>query len=221
MRERARSRNEADDDSGFSLVELLIAMMIFSIFLIILVSTLTGIQRASTKVSVVAQTSNGMLNVFSKFDRQVRYADSVNFPGLGASGARYVEFRVPAASSPNGVTTCTQWKYDPVAKSLQSRTWPEAANATPTAWFTVLPNVGALPAATYPGDRNPSDSRFKIQRLVLTISGGQSATQGASASTTFVARNSSISSTSNGQTKAAGVSDTPVCWSSLVAGARP
>jgi prepilin-type N-terminal cleavage/methylation domain-containing protein len=213
--------NAARDDSGFSLVELLIAMMIFSIFLIILVSTLSGIQRASTKVSVVAQTSNGMLNVFSKFDRQVRYADSVNFPGVGASGARYVEFRVPAASSPSGVTTCTQWKYDPVSMSLQSRTWPEAANATPTAWFTVLPNMASLAIATYPFELKPADSLFKNQRLILTISGGQSATQGASASTTFVARNSLIGSPSNGQTKKAGVSDTPVCWSSLVAGARP
>jgi prepilin-type N-terminal cleavage/methylation domain-containing protein len=214
---RARGR----DESGFSLVELLIAMLVFAIFLTILLSSITGIVRASTKVSVIASTSNGLLNVFQKFDRQVRYADAVNFPGVGALGSMYVEFRVNKASSPNGVTTCTQWRYNPATSSLQSRTWPEVANATATPWITMLTNVANDGGPSYPFKLIPADSTFKNQQLVLTVDGGLAPVKGAAVSTTFVARNSLIGTTSNSQTQHAGVSDNPVCWSSLSGGARP
>jgi prepilin-type N-terminal cleavage/methylation domain-containing protein len=216
-----RIRERTDNDAGFSLVELLIAMLVFAIFLTILLSSITGIVRASTKVSVVASTSNGLLNVFQKFDRQVRYADAVNFPGTGSTGYIYVEFRVNKASSPNGVTTCTQWRLNTTTSSLQSRTWPEMANATATPWITMLPNVANDALPTYPFKLIPADSTFKNQQLVLTIDGGLAPIKGAAVSTTFVARNSLIGTTSNSQTQHVGVSDTPVCWSSLTSGARP
>ena len=215
------ARERANADAGFSLVELLIAMLVFAIFLTILLSSITGIVRASTKVSVVASTSNGLLNVFTKFDRQVRYADAVNFPGVGSTGYMYVEFRVNKASSPNGVTTCTQWRFNTTSSSLESRTWPEVANATATPWITILSNVANDGGATYPFKLIPADSTFKNQQLVLTVDGGVAPVKGAAVSTTFVARNSLIGTTSNSQTLHAGVSDTPVCWSSLTAGARP
>lgn len=221
MVRRHTLRTCSNDESGFSLVELLIAMLVFAIFLTILLSSITGIVRASTKVSVVASTSNGQLNVFQKFDRQVRYADAVNFPGLGSSGYMYVEFRVNKTSSPNGVTTCTQWRYNTTASSLEARTWPEVANATATPWITMLSNVANDGGPNYPFKLIPADSTFKNQQLVLTIDGGLAPVKGAAVSTTFVARNSLIGTPSNSQTQHAGVSDTPVCWSSLSAGARP
>jgi hypothetical protein len=197
-------------------------MLVFAVFLTILLSSITGIVRASTKVSVVAQTSNGLLNVFTKFDRQVRYADAINFPGIGTTTAdMYVEFRVPATSSPNGVTTCTQWRYDLATSSLQSRTWPQTAGATGSAWITNLPNVANDGGPTYPFQMKPATSTFKNQQLVLTVDGGLAPVKGAAVSTAFVARNSLISTISNSQTVTAGVSDTPVCLSSLVTVPRP
>ncbi len=211
-----RVQNEGTDD-GFSLTELIIAMLIFSIFITILLSSILGITRASNKAQVVAQTSSGVLSVFQTMDRQIRYADAINFQGAGPSGAQYVEFRTPAASSPSGVAMCTQWRFVPSTQTIQSRTWTESA--TPgTAWITNLTNVVNDGGSNYPFQLIPASAAVGAslyQQLKLTVDAGNSPVSGASISTTFVARNS-VASPSNASTHAVGVSDTPVCWTGTV-----
>jgi prepilin-type N-terminal cleavage/methylation domain-containing protein len=204
-------------EEGFTLTELIIAMLIFSIFITILLSSILGITRASNKAQVVAQTSSGVLSVFQAFDRQIRYADAINYPGLGSSGTTYIEFRVPATSSPTNVAQCTQWAFNPTTQAIQSRTW--ADGVAPTAnWTTNLTNVVNTGGATYPFKLIPSTNAVGgslFQQLVLTVNAGNSPVSGASITTTFVARNSTAA-TSNASTHAANVSDTPVCWTGVV-----
>ena len=199
-------------DSGFTLVEMIIAMFVFAIFLSLLVSTIIGITRANTKVNVTAQTTSGILIVFQIFDRQIRYSDAINFAGAGPTGSRYVEFRTPATSSSSGTTTCTQWRFDPVGKTLASRQWTDGNSATATTFITRLTNVADDGGMTYPFQMTPaSNGGSAMQQLVLSIDGGNAPVKGAAIVTTFVARNSSIKSPSNTQAVTAGVSDTPVC----------
>jgi prepilin-type N-terminal cleavage/methylation domain-containing protein len=210
-------RNAVRDDSGFSLVELIIAMAIFSIFITILLASILGITRASNKAQVVSQTSTGVLSVFQTLDRQIRYADAINYQGAGPTGIQYIEFRTPAASSPSGVSICTQWRFVPTTKVIQSRTWNEGA--TPgTVWMTNLANVVNDGGANYPFQLLPASAAVGaslFQQLKLTVDAGNSPVSGASITTTFVARNSTASP-SNASTLVAGVSDTPVCWTGTV-----
>lgn len=220
MVERARTPSAAGpDDAGFTLVEMIVAMAVFLVFLAIITSSVISITAASSRAQLIARTSNGVLVVFQNLDRQIRYADSINFPGAGATaGSRYVEFRIAAGSAPSSVATCVQWRYWPATKSIQSRQWPESGTPSPN-WATKVTNVIDTGAATYPFQLMSATTSSATQRLVLSISSGTvSLTSGASISSTFVARNSSILSPSNSNTKVAGVSDTPVCTSS---GSRP
>lgn len=219
VKRRSESATVSDDEAGFSLVELMVAMMVFSIFLAIVVSSVIAIASASTRVQIASRSSSGVLVVFQNLDRQIRYANAVNFPGAGTTtGSRYVEFRVGADSDPSGVATCYQWRYWPTTKSIQSRQWSEAS-APGAIWATKVLNVLDPGGATYPFKLTPAaEGGLATQQLQLTISSGTATAAGAAISSTFVARNSSTLSPSNANLVVAGVSDTPVCTSS---GSRP
>jgi prepilin-type N-terminal cleavage/methylation domain-containing protein len=209
---RARARRSAASDTGFTLVELIIAVLIFAIFLGIVLTSVVSLTKASTRVQVTAQSASGELAVFQRFDRQVRYADSINFPGVGATtGDTYIEFRTPASSSSTNVTQCEQWRFDPTARVLQSRTWPDSGTASAT-WETDLTNVANDGGATYPFALTPAaNNASAYQELTLTLDVGNTAVKGAAISTTYVARNSSTLSPSNTDDTVVGVSDHPIC----------
>jgi prepilin-type N-terminal cleavage/methylation domain-containing protein len=210
MVRRTRTVSRAGDQ-GFTLIEMMISLLVFAIFLSLLIGTIVGITRANTRVNVTAQTTSGILIVFQIFDRQIRYSDAINFPGAGTT-SRYIEFRTPATSSSTGNTMCTQWRFDPVAKTLSSRQWTDGNAASATAFVMRLSNVADDGGATYPFQLTPaSNAGSAMQQLVLSIDGGNAPVKGAAITTTFVARNSSIKSPSNTQAVTPGVSDTPVC----------
>jgi len=204
-------RGRRAGDSGFSLIELIVAMGIFTIFIAVFLTAVVSLTRATTQARVTAESASGALVVFQNIDRQVRYADSINYPGPGvATGGRYIEFRTPASSMATGLTTCTQWRYLPSKKRIEFRRWVDTAGSVASQWSTKLTNVIEKPDAGYPFALLPATSTAK-QQLVLSLDAGTAGTSGAtSISTTFVARNSSDGSPSNA-VAGNGQSATPVC----------
>lgn len=201
-----------------TLIELIVAMSIFMIFVSLIIGTTLTLARSASRAQLVAESSNAALTVFGAFDRQTRYADSINYPGTGPSGARYVEFRTPGNSAASGVTTCTQWRFVPSLARFESRTWNDLPAATPGAWATKLSNV-VDDGADYPFSLIPAVVAVgSRQQLVVKIHAGNgSLDAGATVSTSFAARNSSSNSPSNADANNDGVSDAPIC----PAGARP
>lgn len=206
-------------DDGFTLIELMIALGIFSIFLVVVLSSVISITRASTRVQVTAVSSSAELAVFQRLDHQIRYSDSINFPGIGSpSGNMYIEFRTPAESTTSGVTLCTQWRFVPATRVLQSRNWNDVVGAVPGAWETDLTNVANDGGPYYPFRLWPAtNAGSQMQQLTLSLDTGNSSVKGAAITTTFVARNSSIQSPSNTDDLVDGKSDSAIC----PAGSRP
>jgi prepilin-type N-terminal cleavage/methylation domain-containing protein len=211
---RARSNSPGGSESGVTLIELLVAMVIFAIFIAVLLTTIVAVSRSAVRTQLVGQSTNSTLVVFGIMDRQVRYADSINYPGVGALGDRYIEFRVPASSTVGGLAAiCYQWRYSISNARLESRQWNEGDTTTMTAWSPKLTDVANDGDPTHPFQLVPANStNAPRQQLALTINPGASAqSAGASMSTTFIARNSSINSPSNQPL-------TPVC---SFGGSRP
>ncbi len=206
--ERATPRRLLRDaESGLSLVELMVSMVIFTVFIAIVLTSVVAISRSAVRTQLVGQSTNSTLVVFGNLDRQVRYSDSINFPGAGASGDRYVEFRVPAASTASGLAAiCYQWRFAIANARLESRQWNEGDTSTMTAWSVKLTDVANDGVPTRPFELVPANmSDTPRQQLLLALNVGADAQKaGASMSTTFVARNTSIKSRSNDPL-------TPVC----------
>jgi prepilin-type N-terminal cleavage/methylation domain-containing protein len=188
--------------AGVTMVELMVTIFVFSIFLAIVLSSLIGITNTSTQAQVIARSSTGVLIVFQNFDRAIRYADVINAPG-SATGGRYVEFRVPAKDAAS-VATCVQWRYVPGTQVIQSRQWPDGATGSATAWATKLTSVFD-DGANYPFVLIPAGGTgAAMQQLTLTIDAGNATQKGALVTTNFVARNSTAASNSAGLVCSAG-----------------
>jgi prepilin-type N-terminal cleavage/methylation domain-containing protein len=215
-------RRGASLDAGFTMVELMIALAIFSIFLVVVMSSVVSITKASTTTQVTAQSSSAELATFQRMDHEVRYSDSINFPGLGSpSGDMYIEFETPATATPSGVLLCTQWRFDPTARVIQMRQWNGTTGVTPpTTWQTLLTNVANDGGANYPFQMLPAvEGGAKYEQLVLSLDTGNTAVKGAAVSSNFVARNTSIQSPSNTDDVSPGTSDIPICQAT--GGVRP
>jgi prepilin-type N-terminal cleavage/methylation domain-containing protein len=197
MAERSiRGASIRDDEAGFSLIELMVAMAIFTVFIAIVLTSVVAISRSAVRTQLVGQSTNSTLVVFGILDRQVRYADSINFPGVGASGNRYVEFRVPAASTVSGLQAiCYQWRFSVANSQLESRQWNENNPAGATSWSPKLTDVADDGDPTHPFQMISANNTDKPrQQLLVTLNPGANAQNaGASMSTTFIARNSSSS----------------------------
>ena len=202
-------------DRGYTIIEVIVSIGIFTLFIAMMLTTIVAVSQSSTRTQLVGESTNGAITVFGALDRQVRYSDSINYPGTAASGKRYVEFRTPAESTATRVTTCTQWMFDPVAKSLSSRSWPDLAGSTATPWVVRLSNVidDQQPGSPYPFTLVPvGPSGSSMQQLIVALhAGNQDLDQGAQFTSSFVARNSSTKSPSNADVNVDLVSDTPVC----------
>jgi prepilin-type N-terminal cleavage/methylation domain-containing protein len=195
---RRRAAERQNTDSGLTLIEVVVAMVILSIFMSLFLGAVISLTRGTTQVRAAAESTSGTLLVFQNIDRQVRYADAINYPGPGLStGYRYIEFRTPASSTPTNETTCNQWRYLPNLKRIETRRWIDTPGSVPTAWSTKLTNVIDTPVVTYPFAMQPAASENK-QKLLLTIDAGLPGTAAPTAiETVFVARNSSPSSVTN------------------------
>jgi prepilin-type N-terminal cleavage/methylation domain-containing protein len=190
--------DEESSDAGYSLIELIVAMTIFTIFIAVFLAAVVGLARGTTQARASSESAGGVMLVFQNIDRQVRYADAINFPGASsATGYRYIEFRTPASSMPTNETTCTQWRFLPDQKRIESRRWKDTPGSVATPWATKLATVISKPDATYPFALIPAAGPSK-QQLQLSIDAGLASGSGkTSISTSFVARNSSDTSVSN------------------------
>lgn len=208
----ARHRGDSEE-SGFTLVELLVAMGIFSVLMSLALAVVIGLGRAAQRVTNVADSTDDLRIAFLTMDRQVRYADAVNFPGQTSGGVNggdwWVEMRTSAVVLPE-LPVCSQWNYHAADGSLRVRTWTEGASPT-TSWKTVARQV--LPEGQ-PFTLVKAQGLQTQQELRVTLTSGRrdDAEGGRSGlDTRFVARNSGLNSPGNVDSNDDKVSDTPVC----------
>lgn len=209
-------------DTGITMVELLVSMGIFVVVLSVVLAGLVSMTRSTTRVQDVTNAGDSVRRAFQTLDKQVRYATAVNYPGVGASGAHYVELLTTAV--PEGqMARCVQWRVHPTSRQLEVRSWADSPTATRTAWSTVATGVrNDLTSATpnRPFVLRPASGTSLRQQLTVSLDVGRGPAglnkiTGADVRTTFVARNSSHLSQSNADANNDLASDTPVCTSRL------
>jgi prepilin-type N-terminal cleavage/methylation domain-containing protein len=160
-------RRVPGDDRGVTLVEVMIAMTLMSIFMVLFTTGLLQVFRASDHDQAAAAAQEQIHIAFQRLDSGIRYAAGISAEGqVGADW--YVEFLATYTGTP----VCTELRFTQGGQ-LQSRTWDQGA--TPPS-FTVLAS-GAT--ASHPFTRYPVvvGSGIDYQRLSvdLSVSGGRDA----------------------------------------------
>lgn len=185
-----------DGDAGTTILEVVVAMALMSVFGLLFTSAVVLMNGSSTKIESSSMVSSELSQAFGALDKDVRYAAAVSVPGQGGSGNWYVEL----AMTYSGESRCQQLRVDAESQQLQSRTWTSAGGTALdlTPWIPVASQVvnGSAPA----GPDQPFIRALTgtgLQQLTVTLESG--ATFGGQqsrgqSSTTFTAVNSALAS---------------------------
>ena len=126
-------------DAGLSLLELVVGLVIMTIFMTMFTAATVMMYNASSKSEALADTSSQLSIAFNRLDASVRYASAISTPGQ--SGADwYVEW----LSTYTGSKQCTQVRLDAGVGQLQQRTWSVGSDGTATAVTAWLPLASGL-----------------------------------------------------------------------------
>lgn len=212
-------RRSSRAQAGYSLVEMVVAISIFMIFSSMVTASIVQLTRSAAASETRAASSSVLSNAFQNLDRSIRYASSVNFPGVGGDGSTYIEYWVSPLAAADGQGKCVQWRYNPTAGTLATRSWHSDTDHDGTlgVWQVKASNVQAADAGTptwkYPFELIPAAGSAS-QQVVFTLRVGSDAYGAVSrAQTRFVARNSNDTSASNAEIPGSSPpeSATPVC----------
>jgi prepilin-type N-terminal cleavage/methylation domain-containing protein len=157
-----RLRTDGDrSDTGFTLIEMMVSMVVMSIFLAISTSGLIQLYRLANQTIAASDTQASVNLAFLRLDRQMRYGAGVSTPGL-VGGDSYVEI----LTSVKLVQTCTELRVVTATGLLQQRTWPQGLTPlVPGPWTTI---ATGLTAGT-PFVATDADGTFAYQRLQIAM----------------------------------------------------
>lgn len=202
-------RRRPRDDSGYTLIELLVAMGLFTFLIVIFMSGIVQMTRSTVRVQNVTGSADEARRAFTRMDRQLRYASAVNRP-VRVGDDWYLEFQTTSTGTTTGA--CTQWRLVDSGNRLQYRTWPDTGSPTASSWTTVASDVANDPTAQPPFSFAAADSTYTRQRVTLFLHVTDGQPGSAEVRATFVARNTSTATVTNADaTPADGVSDSQVC----------
>ena len=133
----AKLRQRLQEQEGMTLVELVVAMSILSIAMVILLSTLTSIQKASVNENVRSTTINQARLAMQTIDRQVRSGNLLYPPN--AAGYTFLIY-TQAYSAQDDISRCALWTVNS-QKQLMYAYWKP--NITPGAltWQVVADGI--------------------------------------------------------------------------------
>jgi prepilin-type N-terminal cleavage/methylation domain-containing protein len=173
------------EETGMTLVELIVAMGILSVVLTVFLTTFVSVQRAATSQDLLSQNNNNTRLALENMDRLVRSGNVLYDPASPSSNphttgcAAYQCFLVYTQA--NGTTaqpsSCVQWQM--TSGGLETRSWqPAPAAFTPTPWRLVA--SGVLNQAVSPGlrtfeiDSDPLKGGRTVDVVFLVGVGGSS-----------------------------------------------
>jgi prepilin-type N-terminal cleavage/methylation domain-containing protein len=187
--------HDRDDDSGMTMVEVLVSLVVMSIAMLIFTSGVLVIYRTLTKVESLATVQDRITTTFQRMDRDLRYASAISDPGLETDGNYYVEYLMTIGSADR----CVQLRFRPTVGELQQRTWPN--NNSPGATWALLVKPVAQVAATDPFTLTAPTNTFPFQSLQVRLQAATGTGTGAASATretnvTFAALNTNVETVS-------------------------
>lgn len=153
--------------TGFTLMEMVVAMSILLIFMGMTVTSTVAFSNAMIEAKTRAEIASDESEALARLSQSYSTASSTNTPGTSTDGNVYVEWLTPVSVTwPSGKSstnadatggTCTQLKYSPNSESIMIRTW--ADGTVPTDTWTALTRYPVV-STSYGDSSDPSP--FKL-----------------------------------------------------------
>ena len=139
-----RLRGRLRSDRGMTLVELVVAMAILTIAMVVFLSTLTTIQKASVDEDKRSRTVDQVRLAMQSIDRQVRSGNLLYNPntvyGTPPLPADYTLLIYTQANLPTIGDKCVLWSINS-SDELVTRYWPPLQPEDATDWQVVAEDV--------------------------------------------------------------------------------
>lgn len=189
-------RRLAGRDHGFTLVELLVAMGLFSLLLVMFMAGVVGMSRLTVRANNTADDADAARKAYQTLDSQVRSAAALNQASV-LGGSWYVEMLATPGRA-GAPPYCVQWRLEGATRTLAYRTYPDTTQPTPSAWHPVAFSVVVPPATgTAPLQMLPADATHRRQRLAVHLTVQNGSTRPSQVDTVLVARNTSATTRTN------------------------
>jgi prepilin-type N-terminal cleavage/methylation domain-containing protein len=208
-----RAPHPAHHDEGYTLIEVMMAMLCTSILMTLVSSAIIQIYHSVNGVDALSSAQTQVDTAFVRLDKELRYARGISDPAT-VSGDPYVEYLLGVDS----VDTCVELRLHTATGELQRRQWTKNQTPpAPTGWQILASSVTATTPFTVTPADNKSLDGFRYQRLTLNVTSvtGGGAAQGEASgragarrqtNVTFTALNTTAIDNSGTCTEARGVS---------------
>jgi prepilin-type N-terminal cleavage/methylation domain-containing protein len=189
-------------DQGYSLIEVMMAMVCTSILMTLVTSAIIQIYHSVNSVDAASEAQTQIDTTFERLDKEIRYARGISDPGT-VGGDQYVEYLLDV----NSVDTCVELRLHTATGELQRRQWTKNQTPlAPTSWQTLASSVTATTPFTVTAAQDKLTSDVRYERLtidVTSVTGGGAGLSAASGragaqretDVTFTALNATTTST--------------------------
>lgn len=158
------ARAEADAQSGYSIIELLVAMGIFAVVLSIATAGMLGMTKSMRKVANTNDAARQLDRSMKLLGRQVPFAQDISWPSQTGSDW-YVSYDI---TDVNGTLQCYQWRLVAATDLLQYTTWPATSSVTKT-WVTMSTGVINDPTTQQPFTLTPAAGTNSVNHEELAV----------------------------------------------------
>jgi len=177
--ESARRRvreGSPDPDAGFTLAELLVAMvvltLVFSLSFTVITKIVSGTKNSSARSEAVDQARLGV----EQMERQIRSGNVLSAPTYDSTNKYWL---LQVYTQVNGPQRCVQWKVATLDDTLQFRSWSPSwqQDGDVTAWKIVARDVVNDPANsgdtpfTRSASTSPYGTRLLDVHLLVQVTG--------------------------------------------------
>ena len=132
----------ARNDEGFTLTELLVAMMVLALASGVFYSTLASVQKSVVETDIRTRSNTQARLALQTLDHEVRSGNVLYDPST--SSDPYFRFKIytqaNAGGNPRPTYTCRLWRITSSAE-LQTRWWPPNEPGEASSWRTVATGV--------------------------------------------------------------------------------
>ncbi|NMO53278.1 hypothetical protein HH310_19030 [Actinoplanes sp. TBRC 11911] len=152
-----RRRLMSGDDSGYSLVDIMVATAVLSVLMVATMAAVTEIYSTVTRTVNTSFARDQVNNSFRRLDKDLRYANYVASPvsSASATGTAYsMVYAVPPATAAG--ETCRELSYDSGTRVLSWRKWNPTG--TKPALSPFAGNLRLIGGTTAPFTLIPPDS---------------------------------------------------------------